>query len=122
MKDTWRDDRRNLKGQLYATMGPCKGITEMHSYGVVQIEGENDATAVLIQKKIGKTGLPQAIDAIQKKEVQYALYSPGHDIYPITQYVMDYLPAICYDATSYSTTTIVTAVRNRGKPDILKSG
>lgn len=58
MKDTWRDDQCNFEGKLYATMGPCEGVAEMHSYRVVQIEGENNMTAILIWKKLEKRGLP----------------------------------------------------------------
>ena len=94
MKDTWRDDRRNLEGELYAKIGPCQGVAEMHSYGVVQIDGKNDTTASLIRRDLPHKGPPRAIDAVQSFEHDFALNSPRNDSYLVTQYVVDYLPAI----------------------------
>ena len=59
MKDTWRDDRRNLEGELYTKIGPCEGVAEMHSYSVVQIDGENDTTASLIRRDLPHKGPPR---------------------------------------------------------------
>jgi len=98
VKDTWRDDRRNLEGELYAKIGPCEGVAKMHSYGVVQIEGENDTTASLIRRDLPHKGPPRAIDAVQPLE-QDVLNSPGNDSYLVTQYVVDYLPAILDENT-----------------------
>ena len=94
MKDTWRDDRRTLEGELYAKIGPCEGVAEMHSYGVVQIDGEKDTTSSLIRRNLLHKGSPRAIDAVQNLEQDYALNSPGNDSYPVTHYVVDYLPTI----------------------------
>ena len=94
MKDTWRDDHRNLEGELYAKIGPCQGVDQMHSYSVVQIDGKNATTASLIRRDLPHKGPPRAIDAVQRFEHDYALNSPGNDSYLVTQYVVDYLPAI----------------------------
>ena len=95
MKDTWRDDRRNLEGELYAKIGPCQGVAEMHSYSVVQIDGKNDTTTTsLIRRDLPDKGPPRAMDAVQNFKHDYALNSPGNDSYLVTQYVVDYLPAI----------------------------
>ena len=47
-----RGDRHKLEGELYAKIGPCEGVAEMHSYTVVQIDGEDDTTARLIQRNL----------------------------------------------------------------------
>ena len=65
VKDTWRDDRRLLEGSLYARIGPCEGVAKMHSYGIVQIDGEDDTTIELIRRKLKHQGAPRKIDAIQ---------------------------------------------------------
>jgi len=69
----------------------------MHSYGVVQIDCENDTTASLVRRNLPHKGPPRAIDAIQHSEREHALHSPGNDSYLVTQYVVDYLPAILDD-------------------------
>ena len=69
----------------------------MHSYGVVQIDGENDTTASLVRRNLPHKGPPRAIDAVQHSEQEHALHSPGNDSYLVTQYVVDYLPAILDD-------------------------
>jgi hypothetical protein len=98
VKDTWRDDRRNLEGELYAKIGPCEGVAEMHSYSVVQIDGENDTTAGLVRHGLPHECPPRAIDTVQQSE-QDVLNSPGNDSYLVTQYVVDYLPAILDENT-----------------------
>lgn len=92
MKDTWRDDRRPLEGELYAKIGPCQGVAEVYSYAIVQIEGEDDITSSLIRCNLLPKGRPRYIDAVQKRD--YPLTSPGNDTHLITQYVVDYLPEI----------------------------
>ena len=69
----------------------------MHSYGVVQIDGENDTTASLVRRNLPHKGPPRAIDAVQHSERDHALHSPGNDTYLVTQYIVDYLPAILDD-------------------------
>jgi hypothetical protein len=94
VKDTWQDDRHTLEGELYAKIGPCEGVAEMHSYGVVQIDSENDTTSNLTRCNFLHKGPPRAIDAVQNLEQDYVLNSSGNDSYPVTHYVVDYLPTI----------------------------
>jgi hypothetical protein len=94
VKDTWWDDRRTLEGELYAKIGLCEGVAQMHSYGVVQIGGEKDTTSSLIRRDLLHKGSPRAIDAVQNLEQDYTLNSPGNDSYPVTHYIVDYLPTI----------------------------
>jgi hypothetical protein len=68
-------------------MSVCIGVAEMHSYGAVQIEGENDTTAILIRKILEKNRSSSS-HRCNSKEVQHP---PGRDV---TQYIMDYLPPI----------------------------
>ena len=49
MKDIWRDNHCQLEGELYTKIGPCKGVAEVHSYGIVQIERNADTTSHLIR-------------------------------------------------------------------------
>ena len=69
----------------------------MHSYSIVQIDGENDTTASLVRRNLPHKGPPRAIDAVQHSEQEHALHSPGNDLYLVTQYVVNYLPAILDD-------------------------
>jgi hypothetical protein len=44
VKDGWSDSRRKLEGDIYKAMGEQPGIAKLYSYGIVQIDGQNDST------------------------------------------------------------------------------
>ncbi|KAI0924873.1 hypothetical protein AcV7_010460 [Taiwanofungus camphoratus] len=97
VKDTWRDDRRDLEGALYAQIGHCEGVAEMYSYCVVTVDEEQDTTETLIRRQLRTQGKPRVIDAKQavaQKETEVPRSSPDEERYGVTQYTMflDYLP------------------------------
>lgn len=94
VKDTWRDDRRVLEGDLYARIGHCDGVAELHSFGVVQVDGKDDTTSA-IRHNLAANGPPRMIDAKQTGAHRATVASPhqGYETVPI--YVQpDYLPAL----------------------------
>ncbi|KAI0924832.1 hypothetical protein AcV7_010427 [Taiwanofungus camphoratus] len=97
VKDTWRDDRRDLEGALYAQIGHCEGVAEMYSSCVVTVDEEQDTTETLIRRQLRTQGKPRVIDAKQavpQDEKAVPRSSPDGERYGITQYTMflDYLP------------------------------
>lgn len=100
VKDTWRDDRRDLEGKLYAQIGACEGVAKMHSYGIVQIDGQDDTTTKLIRCKLESNGPPRQIDAIQPVANTASngapASSPDIERHGVTRYTnaMDFLPVL----------------------------
>jgi hypothetical protein len=97
VKDTWRDDRRLLEGNLYADIGCCEGVAKMYSYGVVQVDGKDDTTADLIRCGLQPEGAPRRIDASQKMIVgsDITTSTPDKDRRLISRYIdIDYLPVL----------------------------
>jgi hypothetical protein len=100
VKDTWRNDRRDLEGKLYAQIGACGGVAKIYSYGIVQIDGQDDTTAKLIRCKLESNGPPRRIDAIQPfadtASNGVPVSSPDIERHGVTQYTnaMDFLPVL----------------------------
>ena len=40
VKNSWRDDARQLEGEFHRKIGRVSGVTVMHSYRPVRIDGE----------------------------------------------------------------------------------
>ncbi|KAF7970572.1 hypothetical protein HWV62_23679 [Athelia sp. TMB] len=66
VKESWRDIRRPVEGDLYAQMGECDGITKLHSYGIVRVADEDDTTEN-IRNKLTACGRPRDINAKQNR-------------------------------------------------------
>ncbi|KAI0924833.1 hypothetical protein AcW2_010357 [Taiwanofungus camphoratus] len=93
VKDTWRDDRRDLEGKLYAEIGDCEGVAKLHSYCAVMVDEQLDTTRNLIRRDLAPEGTPIAIDARQKQVPRYPIHSPGEEWHSVTYYIdQDYVP------------------------------
>ncbi|THH13566.1 hypothetical protein EW146_g6674 [Bondarzewia mesenterica] len=94
-KDTWRDERRSLEGEMYALIGEQEGVAKMHSYGVVKVDGEDDSTFTLIRRQLRPAGRPRHVDMYQN-HVTPSVESPLGDLSVQVKYVIDedYLPPI----------------------------
>ncbi|THH10375.1 hypothetical protein EW146_g8388 [Bondarzewia mesenterica] len=94
-KDTWRDERRSLEGEMYALIGEQEGVAKMHSYGIVKVDGEDDTTFTLIRRQLRPAGLPRHVDIYQKR-VTPSIESPLGDLSVQIKYVIDedFLPPI----------------------------
>ncbi|KAI0924109.1 hypothetical protein AcV5_010538 [Taiwanofungus camphoratus] len=93
VKDTWRDDRRDLEGKLYAEIGDCEGVAKLHSYCAVMVDGQLDTTRNLIRRDLAPEGNPVAIDAVQQQVPQHPNHSPGEEWQRVTYYIdQDYVP------------------------------
>ncbi|THH11573.1 hypothetical protein EW146_g7997 [Bondarzewia mesenterica] len=94
-KDTWRDERRSLEGEMYALIGEQEGVAKMHSYGVVKVDGEDDSTFTLIRRQLRPADRPRHVDMYQNR-VTPSIESPLGDLSVQVKYVIDedYLPPI----------------------------
>jgi len=61
LKDTWRDDRRILEGDLYKTAGPGEGLAKFFCSGVVNVDGTLDNTTVLGRQGIEPSSRPLSL-------------------------------------------------------------
>ncbi|TFY81200.1 hypothetical protein EWM64_g2812 [Hericium alpestre] len=86
-KDTWRDQRRGLEGDLYNHAGKDgPGVARVYSYGEVRINGRVDDTLHMIRKGVKGQGKPLNLKTAQPKpktidpthEDTYRLPSSGH--------------------------------------------
>ncbi|TFY75296.1 hypothetical protein EWM64_g8715, partial [Hericium alpestre] len=86
-KDTWRDQRRGLEGNLYNHAGKGgPGVARVYSYGEVRINGRVDDTLHMIRKGVKGQGKPLNLKTAQPKpktidpthEDTYRLPSSGH--------------------------------------------
>jgi hypothetical protein len=70
----------------------------MHSYGIVQINGEDDTTATLIRYGLEPDGGPRQIDAVQPllASNEVSLMSPDIERHGVIRYtnLMDFLPVL----------------------------
>ncbi|KAF7976946.1 hypothetical protein HWV62_4994 [Athelia sp. TMB] len=66
VKESWRDIRRPVEGDLYAQMGECDGIAKLHSYGIVRV-ADGDDTTENIRNKLTAFGRPRDINAKQNR-------------------------------------------------------
>ena len=58
LKDTWRDDRRNLEGDLYRKAGPGEGLAKFFCDGIVNMDGLPDNTTMLGRQGIEPSSRP----------------------------------------------------------------
>ncbi|KAI0038747.1 hypothetical protein FA95DRAFT_1528972 [Auriscalpium vulgare] len=73
VKDTWRDARRDVEGELYLTAlqtardhgSTMKGVAQMHSFCVVQINGVEDTTLVAVRRRLVPSGKPLKLETKQ---------------------------------------------------------
>ncbi|KAF7975929.1 hypothetical protein HWV62_8203 [Athelia sp. TMB] len=67
IKDTWRDNRRGLEGELYERIGVCDGVAELYSYCIVQVDGKADTT-LAIRGGVEAKGPPRNITIQQSSK------------------------------------------------------
>ncbi|KAF7970623.1 hypothetical protein HWV62_23555 [Athelia sp. TMB] len=94
IKDTWRDDRRDLEGEFYELIGRHDGIAELHSYCVVRVGGVPDTTSA-IRRYVKAVGGPRDITVRQPaKESQDDKAEQEWDYMPNHLVETDCLPTI----------------------------
>ncbi|KAF7975932.1 hypothetical protein HWV62_8209 [Athelia sp. TMB] len=86
IKDAWSDDRRDLEGAFYERIGACDGVAELHSYCVVQVDGEADTTSA-IRRGLEAQGPPR--DIVRQQPVKVS--NQPDDTDPAKQ-EWDYIP------------------------------
>ncbi|THH12839.1 hypothetical protein EW146_g7317 [Bondarzewia mesenterica] len=67
VKDTWRDDRRGLEGEIYDKIGLVSGVAVIHSYETVHLRMKADTTKHLIRRDLVPTGPPLNIATNQRR-------------------------------------------------------
>lgn len=68
MKDSWRDDRRPVEGNLYAQIGAAMGVAKLYSFGKVQVDGRNDSTSNLIRCNLQVKGPPRKTPGLEGRK------------------------------------------------------
>ncbi|KAI0046406.1 hypothetical protein FA95DRAFT_1494059, partial [Auriscalpium vulgare] len=68
IKDTWRDERRGVEGELYRKAE--LGVASYYSHGTVRINTHEDNTLFLIRKGVKPQGNPVLLELNQPKRAQ----------------------------------------------------
>ncbi|CCM06612.1 uncharacterized protein FIBRA_08891 [Fibroporia radiculosa] len=105
LKDTWRDERRALEGELLEMIGDCEGVAQLHSYCSVTIDGQTDTTHSLIRRDLVVADTPRSIETNQEQTKpsaeapNYRPNSPDGERSGTTRYLpdQDFLPPLALE-------------------------
>ncbi|KAI0058868.1 hypothetical protein BV25DRAFT_1829618 [Artomyces pyxidatus] len=95
-KDTWRDERRGVEGEIYLLIAAAegrRGVAIMHSHGTVRINGRVDDTLSLIRKSVAHRGQPLKLDTRQiTREQEELLSTVDSSAFPSTGWASQDVP------------------------------
>lgn len=64
---------------MYEKIGRCDGVADLHGYGIVKIDGQEDSTASFIRCGLVVQDKPRCIEADQLKAAEKASKSRASD-------------------------------------------